>query len=124
MLRRISIIAFGLCFLLMIAVPDQEKNNPSYEKDVSPIIGKYCLPCHLSDNENPSGLALDDFGMLIEGGEHGDIVEAGKPEESLLYQKLQDDPPFGKRMPRNKKKLSAEEIRTIYVWIQKGAKEK
>ena len=49
-------------------------------------------------------------------------VLPGKPKESMLYIKLLPNPPFGKQMARNKKKLSDEEIQTIHDWIEQGAK--
>ena len=101
---------------------DKSKKNLTYSSDAGPIIKRYCLPCHLEENENPSGLALDDYERLIKGGNHGNTVVPGKPKESNLYLKLTQTPPFGKQMARNKKKLSEEEVKTIYEWIEQGAK--
>lgn len=108
-----------LLFCAGIAMPIQVK--PTYKKDVEPIIKKHCLECHIEDAENPSGLRMDTYEMIREGGENGDPVVPGKPEESLLYLKLLDPPPIGKRMPRNRAALSPEEIKTIETWILKGA---
>ena len=102
----------------------EQKKSPTYEADVAPIVKHYCLPCHLEESENPSGLALDSYGLLLKGGEHGKPVVSGKPEESILYTKLLPNPPFGKQMPRSKKRLTKEELTTIFDWIQEGAKEK
>jgi len=100
------------------------QDTTTYDQDVRPIISKYCLPCHLSDSENPSGLEMDTYASMRKGGENGDPVVPGQPEESLMYLKLQDPPPFGKQMPRNRKKLQDEELQTIRRWIEQGAKEK
>jgi hypothetical protein len=105
------------------AGPASPQDSLTYNLDIAPIINTYCLPCHLADSENPSGLSLDDYASLMEGGEHGDIIIPGKPEESVLYLKLQEKPPFGKRMPRNRKELRPEEIRKIRLWIEQGGKE-
>lgn len=94
----------------------------TYKKHVFPIIEKNCLRCHLEENDNPSGLAMDSFELLMKGGKNGNTVVPGKPDESNLYLKLLPDPPFGKQMPRNKKKLSAEEINLISEWIRQGAR--
>ena len=122
---------FGTVILLMIACAfhafgqqGTKKKTYDFTKDVFPIIKSNCLPCHLAENENPSGLALDNWGTLMKGGEHGESVVPGKPKESNLYLKLLPDPPFGKQMARNRKKLTEEEIMTIYYWIEQGAKEK
>ncbi len=97
------------------------QDKPTFTKDVAPIIKKYCLPCHLAENDNPSKLSMDSYDVLMLGGEHGDIVVPGKPEKSNLYIKLLPDPPFGKQMARNRKRLTPEELKVIYDWIKHGA---
>lgn len=101
---------------------DSSKNKLTFKKDVEPIIQKYCLPCHLKENENPSGLAMDDFDLLMKGGNHGSTVVPGKAKESNLYLKLLPDPPFGKQMARNRRKLTEEETKIIHDWIERGAR--
>ena len=105
---------------LVFSIPQQ---TASFESDVRPIIKKYCLPCHLADSENPSGLAMDNYELLRKGGENGDPVVPGQPEESLLYLKLQSPPPFGKQMPRNRSAIREEELRVIRKWIEQGGKQ-
>jgi uncharacterized membrane protein len=112
--------------IVLVAAPvffihDQSKPL-TYEHDISPIITKHCLPCHAAENENPSGLALDNLETLKKGGEHGDAVVEGKPKESLLYLKLEKEPPFGQQMPRKRKPLTDEEKQKVYKWIEQGAK--
>jgi len=105
------------------ATPDTQKVRIlSYAADVAPMISKACLPCHAAASENPSGLALDNFEMLMKGGEHGKPVVAGKPDESSLFTKLSAKPPFGRQMPRKRPPLSPEEIGLISNWIVQGAK--
>jgi hypothetical protein len=111
-------------FVLAVSANAQNAAKLTFEKDVFPIIKSNCLPCHLAENENPSGLALDNFKTTMKGGEHGNTVVPGKPKESYLYLKLLPNPPFGKQMARSRRKLTEEEIRTIYDWIEQGAVEK
>lgn len=115
-----AIARAALCILLPAALAAQEA--VTYTKDVAPIIKKYCLPCHLAENDNPSQLSMDTYDLLMKGGEHGNIVIAGKPEKSNIYLKLLPDPPFGKQMARNRKRLTPNELKVIYTWIQQGAK--
>ncbi len=112
-----AITAFALADTLA-----QSKKELTYTKDVAPIIKSYCIPCHLEENENPSGLALDDYEKTMKGGNHESTVVPRKPLESYLYLKILPNPPFGKQMARNKKKLTEEETKTIYDWIAQGAK--
>lgn len=125
-MNRERLILLGMTVFLLPAImhgqSDAKKKKISFEKEVFPIIRSNCLPCHLAENENPSGLALDNYETLMKGGEHGNTVVPGKPKESYLYLKLLPNPPFGKQMARNKKKLSEEEIQVIYDWIEQGAK--
>lgn len=104
----------------------------SYKTEVVPIIKKYCLPCHAEESYNPSKLSLDSHALLMMGGEHGASVVPGKPEESVLMQKLGEEPPFGDRMPLKSrrarktdaaKKLTVEEMQLLSRWIAQGAKE-
>lgn len=104
----------------------------SYKEHVTPILQKYCLPCHAEESYNPSELSLDSYALLSKGGKHGALIVAGKPEESLLIQKLADAPPFGDRMPpqsRRRKaetpprKLTEEEVKVLAGWIAQGGKD-
>jgi hypothetical protein len=67
---------------------------------------------------------MDDYATLMKGGKHGAPVVTGKPNESPLYFKLLPDPPFGKQMPRGRKKITPEAIKMIHDWIKEGAREK
>jgi hypothetical protein len=115
---------FPMLFLIVVpaALVSQEKDKLTFTKDVAPIIKKYCLPCHLAENDNPSQLSMDSYDVLMKGGEHGNIVIPGKPEKSNLYIKLLPDPPFGKQMARNRKRLTEQELKVVHDWIQQGAK--
>lgn len=102
----------------------------SYKEDVTPLLKKYCLPCHAEENYNPSELALDSHTLLMKGGKHGDAVKAGEPDESIIVQKLMQNPPFGERMPLHSKRkktvtppvyLSEDEVRILTKWISQGA---
>ena len=106
--------------LVTILAQDQTKKTPSFSKDVFPVIARYCLPCHLAESDNASGLSLDNYETMMKGGKHGIPVVAGKPQESSLYSKLLPEPPFGRQMPRGRKKMTEEEIEVIYDWIAAG----
>ncbi len=120
-LAGLSIVAVAV-LLVLFEMPAQSKKELSYSKDIAPIVKSYCLPCHLEENENPSGLSLDNFDLVMKGGNHGNTVVPGKPKESNLYLKILPNPPFGKQMARNKRKLTEEETQTIHDWIAQGAK--
>lgn len=104
----------------------------SFGEQVFPILKKNCLPCHAREEENMSELSLDSYALLMQGGRHGVPVVPGKSKESLLVKKLQEEPPFGQRMPLNSRKkvkegkakwLTEEEVRTIATWVDQGGKD-
>lgn len=126
-------ISLAVC-MVAVSVQTQAARDTtlvSFKSDVMPVIKKSCLPCHAEDNFNPSELSLDSYELLMEGGKHGTTVTPGRPAESLLIQKLGQNPPFGDRMPLDPKrkkgepssaKLSDEEIQLIDTWVEQGAK--
>jgi hypothetical protein len=129
MLTRKSIFLTICCVSLAATIGFAQDNiekiktkELTYTANVEPIFKKYCLPCHLAENENPSRLSLDNYDLLIQGGDHGNTVVAGKAARSNLYLKLLPNPPFGKQMARNKKRLTEEELKIVFEWIEQGAK--
>lgn len=108
-----------------------KKGTVSFRKDVAPLIGRNCLPCHAEDNFNPSELSLETYDNLMAGGKNGIPVVPGNANESTLLKKLSKNPPFGERMPLNSKRkmeagkatwLTDEEIKLIAAWVDQGAK--
>ena len=111
--------------------PVKKADSVSFQNDVMPIIKNKCLPCHAEENFNPSELSLDSYELMKEGGKHGPTFVPGKSKESLLFNKLAEEPPFGGRMPLNSRKkikegkakwLTQEEIKSISTWIDQGAR--
>ena len=133
-----ELLILGTMFILLdvaaVSKPGGQATDTtavSFKTNIMPIIKRSCLPCHAEDNFNPSDLSLDSYDLLMDGGKHGPPVLPGKPAESILLQKLLQDPPFGDRMPLDPKrkkgepsarKLSPEEIQLIDAWVRQGAK--
>jgi mono/diheme cytochrome c family protein len=91
----------------------------SFVKDVAPIFARNCMGCHGANNPR-SKFNLSMFKTLMQGGQRGDDIVAGKPDESLLVLMLQgkEEP----RMPRNGRKLRNELIEKVELWVKEGAK--
>jgi hypothetical protein len=124
----VTLLALGL---MVARAQEKSGGSISFTRDVFPVINTHCLPCHSEDNFNPSELSLDTYDLMMQGGKNGTLVVAGKANESLLMKKLGEAPPFGERMPLNKKKvisegkakyLSESELKMIAEWISQGAK--
>jgi hypothetical protein len=95
----------------------------SYSKDVAPILDKFCATCHNEDEDHPSQLFMDSYESLMKGGKHGASVKPGSAKESLLLQKMDAEPPFGKKMPPSKKLIPTDEqVEVLGQWIDQGAK--
>ncbi|HXX62895.1 MAG TPA: c-type cytochrome domain-containing protein [Bacteroidota bacterium] len=130
-MRLTAIVAVLVGWALVAGSTQEKAATPvSFKSDVFPLIQKYCLPCHSEDESNPSELSLDTYDQLKQGGKHGSPIVPGKSAESLIIQKANQDPPFGKRMPLNTQRkisegkakyLSDEEVKIISDWVDQGA---
>src|SRR5947209_8296898 len=88
---------------------------PPFESNVLPILQSNCVPCH-SDKVRMKDLNLSAYESLMKGSESGPVVVPGKPEESRLYQLVQEG-----KMPVGKPRLSEKEMAAIRAWIEGGA---
>ncbi len=95
------------------------KETVSFAKDVAPILLENCSGCHIDAMQVRGGLQMDNFALLLKGGDSGAIVEGGKAAMSLLIRKLKGEE--GQRMPANRPPLSDEQITLISKWIDEGA---
>jgi mono/diheme cytochrome c family protein len=95
------------------------KESVDFAKDVFPILKKHCVSCHGPD-ANEGQLRLDAKAIVFAGGLNGPAVVAGKPDKSLLLQKVLGKG-GGKRMPMDADPLSAKDTATIRAWIEQGA---
>jgi hypothetical protein len=85
-----------------------------------------CNDCHTNNGSgaNQSGLDLSTYTTLRTGGGRSgaSIVVNGDPCASILVQKIETSPPFGRRMPYNGPPyLSAADIALVRDWIAEGA---
>jgi mono/diheme cytochrome c family protein len=101
------------------ANPD-EKAVAFFEKKVRPILVNHCSTCHSADTKPSGGLRVDDRNGLLSGGNTGPAVVPGKPGESLLLRRV-TQANEKRRMPREGKPLSREQIADLRKWIRDGA---
>ncbi|MBI1914750.1 MAG: DUF1549 domain-containing protein, partial [Planctomycetes bacterium] len=90
---------------------------PTFEAQVRPLFRIYCFDCHGEGEKLRGGLDLRLRRLVIKGGDSGPAVIAGKPGESLLWQRVRAG-----EMPPGKTKLSKAEVERIGRWIAGGAK--
>jgi mono/diheme cytochrome c family protein len=85
-----------------------------FDRNVPAIVTDKCLACHGSDTKK-GGLDLTRRSSALAGGKSGSAIVPGKPDESLLIEKLE----AGEMPPKNP--LNAEQVAEIRAWISAGA---
>ena len=91
----------------------------SYSSDIQPILNANCAgsSCHVGGMAN--GLSLSDYASLMNGGNSGDVVIPGDPDNSVIIGRLEGV--IMPQMPLGGNPLSAGQIRLIRDWITQGA---
>ncbi len=99
--------------------------EPSFSRDVRPILSDNCFKCHGPDDSARKGkLKLSERESALKGGKSGEpAIVPGKPTESELVTRLHSDDPEERMPPEStKKSLTPEQIRILEQWIAAGAK--
>ncbi len=124
--RRLGFLA-GFCALIAMAPallaaapPDDPAKVAFFEKKVRPILVDHCYLCHSADTKPSGDLRVDDRNGLLAGGNSGPALVLGKPEQSLLLQRVSHKD-AKKRMPAEGKPLSEAQIADLASWIKDGA---
>src|SRR6516165_6967771 len=107
----------SIVLLSCLLSPDRAvaDTSPSYAKDVRPFLAKYCSECH-AGKEPESGLNLETYKGLMDGGDHGPVLKAGKADESRIVRMVEGkSKPF--MPPRNARQPRPEEVAVLRAWI-------
>lgn len=92
-----------------------------YAQRVYPVLDTKCVSCHGSSIEK-GGLRVDTYPHLMQGGKDGAVVLAGKPQASMLLQRVTLPTSDKHFMPaEGRTPLTPEEIKLIRAWIAAGA---
>jgi WD40 repeat protein len=110
-------IWFSAC---LVAVPLLRAEDPSYVRDVRPILDRNCTSCHQPALKQ-SDLDLTTYARFQAGGKRGPAFVAGSPEQSLVIQFI--TAAVTPSMPFGQPPLAANELSTIRDWIASGAKD-
>lgn len=93
----------------------------SYHRDVVPIIENKCLPCHAAPDGTGylrSQLNLDTYELIMEGNAYGPVIVPGDSRHSILNMLVEERVDISLRTPHP---LTAEEIKTLRLWVDQGA---
>jgi len=122
-----------LYLLLVLATPliftgcdGDGKTQPkvSYSKEIIPILQKHCLECHVPNapGQLASGLDMSTHQSLMKGTKFGPVVKAGDSLSSTLVILVEGRADTSINMPHgDRPALSANEIKTLRLWIDQGA---
>jgi len=92
-----------------------------YTKRIAPVFDSNCVSCHGAGMTH-GGLRLDSYALLMHGGKDGVVIVPGKPEKSVLLDRITLPASDKHAMPaEGKPPLRPEEIAWIKAWIQEGA---
>jgi cytochrome c553 len=111
--RQLAIIVLSAA----LVAGDASAAEPTFGDAIRPLLQAKCVKCH-GDKTRKADLDLSSAEGLRKGGESGPAVVAGKPDKSLLYEKVH----AGEMPPKKEDRLTAAEVETIRRWIAAGAK--
>lgn len=105
----------------------------SFSRDIQPVLSAKCLSCHDGSGEGStkSGFNVKTYDSLMAGTRLGKVIVPGDAVSSTLYRliahkaspEIQMPPHHGESLAKGKKDpLSQDEIDTIKLWIDQGAK--
>ena len=114
----------GILILAWTGTPQIQAEEPSEpqvgnadrQAAVLAIFRDKCVSCH-GPSGAKAGLDLSTRDALVRGGESGPVIALGKPDKSLLYEKVSD----GQMPPDDKDPLTASELATLRQWIEQDA---
>ena len=96
----------------------QQTERVDFAQDIYPIFEQSCHSCHGSEQQLGQ-LRLDSREAVLRGGQSGPVIQPGKADESLLYQRV-----LGlnnlTRMPMGGQ-LADGKIDRIRTWIEEGS---
>lgn len=92
-----------------------------YDHVIQPIFQEKCVSCH-NDQKLKGSLKLTDSLSILKGGKTGKLFIAGKPNLSLLLERIHLLSSKKKHMPPSgKPQLTEEESRLLFLWIKDKA---
>jgi hypothetical protein len=110
--------------LLLMALATARAETPvNFEREVRPLLSEKCFQCHGPDSDTRmAGLRLDLKDSAFAARKNGTPVVPGKPEASLLYQRIGAPDP-NRRMPPPyaHKTLDPNQVELLKRWIAQGA---
>ncbi len=97
----------------------------SFQNDIDPILTDKCLQCHVPPNGAgyvQTGLNMESYDTLMKGSMFGTVIIAGDSKRSVINKLAEGRAGELMRMPHgDAKKLAAEEVEFLKLWVNQGA---
>ena len=122
MFKKLVLGAATVIGTVLLAACSQK--DVSFSKDVQPILAKNCNACHAPGQPGFAASGLDTTGHqpLMKGGKFGALVKHGDALTSALNMLVEGRAHPSIRMPHGKDKLPDQDIQTLKIWVNEGAK--
>jgi hypothetical protein len=119
MLKRISVLA---AVLLVVGARDiWAEDKVDFEKQIQPILVESCGKCH-GEKKAQAKMRLNTAAAIKEKWDADkELIVAGEPDKSKLYQRLVLPAGDKKLMPKGGEPLAKDKIDLIAKWIKEGA---
>jgi mono/diheme cytochrome c family protein len=118
MFMRVSV---GIAFVASVVTAANGQDKVDFEKQIQPIFAEHCIKCHGEKQASAKMRLHTAAGVKEKWDADKELVVAGEPEKSELYQRLVLPADDKKRMPRMADPLPKEKIDLIAAWIKQGA---
>ena len=120
-LRIYPLVLLSLCYISGCAT----QRVVSFQNDIDPILSDKCLKCHKPPNGTgyvSTGLNMESYETLMKGTIFGVVIIPGDSKRSVINKLTEGRAGESMRMPHgNAKKLTAEEIELLNLWVSQGA---
>tara|TARA_R110002096_G_scaffold169222_5_gene340770 strand:- start:5311 stop:6708 length:1398 start_codon:yes stop_codon:yes gene_type:complete len=104
--------------ILILAAAAGAAEPPNFEDHVLPIFKQHCNGCHNPDKRK-ADLDLTSYSGVVKGSSGGEVVKAGVPDTSWLYESIIHAEDV-EAMPPKKPKIGEAQIALIHKWIGGG----
>lgn len=122
-LKPLTCVLVAACVLAPDVIARDGSEPLDFNRDIRPILSDKCFQCHGPDaNTREADLRLDTRDGLFANREGLAVVSAGKPQESLLLNRVFAADPAERMPPEDSDRtLTAAEREALRRWVAEGA---
>jgi len=124
MTKKIFLTSLMLGSVFMVGCSSQTGPKMSFKQDVLPILTESCGSCHAANGEGyqKSGFNTESYETIMKGTQRGAVIIASDSLNSSLNRMIEGRVDPSIQMPHGGKKLADEQIKTLKLWVDQGAK--